>query len=270
MLLMPRRRIEINSPSFLTAVTLVVIVSTTLISWPIVDLGFYSGSNPSYVEYVSPGGPAAQAGLRTGDRILTLAQRTPDDLLRSLNTLDLVVPQDRPVPVTIVRDGRSVHIMIEATSPASEFQIAKIAHAVLALVCWLTGYMFGVVRRHQNAGSALVAPFWLIMGGVLSTLIFAQHASYPIYLFLGWLVVGFLMPSAVYIHIWFPAREVQAEEASRANRCFFGALVLINGALATVAFLGSLTALISVLAVAIPLSIVFALGSSGWLLRRAY
>ncbi|CAA9244611.1 MAG: hypothetical protein AVDCRST_MAG93-1472, partial [uncultured Chloroflexia bacterium] len=270
MLLLPRGRSQVNGALFLATVTLVVIVSTTLISWPIVDLGFYSGSDPSYVEYVSPGSPAAQAGLRTGDRFLTLAQRTPEELLRSLNTLDLVVPHDRPLPVTVEREGRSVQLMIGTASPTTEFQIAKVAHAVLSLICWLTGYKLGVVRRHQNLGSALVAPFWLVMGAVLSTLIFAEQASFPIYLFLGWFVVAFLMPSAVYIHVWFPTRQISPEEALQASRCFLAALALINGTLLAVFFVGSLASLVSVLAFAIPLSIVLALGSSGWLLGRAY
>ncbi len=253
------------------ALIVVVVVFTTVSTWPIADLGFSSNPDTSYVEEVTPGGPAAQVGLQVGDHILVFDGRTTPELRRSFNTVDSTAPRGQMIPVMVERTGRTMQFTIMRPAPTPALQATKVAYCVLSLLCWLTGYVLGVVRRHEIPGSRIVALFWFCISGVLGSLIFGQYASFPLYVLQAWLVVGVLMPLAVYIHVWFPPRPTLSRVERQASRWFFTGLLVVNSCIvAIVTFARTPSILTTTFLYAVPLAIVSALALSGWLLLSAY
>jgi len=96
------------------------------------------------------------------------------------------------------------------------------------MLCLLTGYSLGIVRRHEAPGSLLVAGFWLGMSIVLGLHLFAAHASSYLAMMVQWLIIVVLVPLAIYIHVWYPVRPVPARQAQAAQRALVGILVLVE------------------------------------------
>jgi signal transduction histidine kinase len=159
---------------------------------------------------VTPESPADRAGLRVGDRILRLYHQPWERLMVLPNALPLVGAPDPEVPITILRQTQGQAVTITGTlikqPPSLAFQSTKLAMLLLSLLCWLTGYLLGVVRRQDATSSALVACFWLALGGTLGLYYVALNISRPLHVFLQWCILAVLAPLAVYIHCWFPHR----------------------------------------------------------------
>ena len=166
----------------LAACMLIVIVFATLLMWPICFLGFAWDPHSYLVTRVDPGGAAAEAGLQVGDQVVKLYNQPISEVLSSINLVDLIGPHDQPIPIVFKRGGQSIAKAMEQGQPSLSFQIAKLAWSGLALVCWVTGYWLGVVRRHELPGSPLVAMFWLGLSGVTGSMFFAETAAIPLYI----------------------------------------------------------------------------------------
>jgi signal transduction histidine kinase len=257
----------------LAAVTLATILAFTVLLWPIPYLGFtVVDPRTAIIVSIEPDSSAAQAGLQVGDRVLRMYDRPWDAVIAHPNVLALVGPHERPIPISVERAGAMYIFVLVQGAPSIAFQAVKVTNILLAMLCWLTGYILGIVRRHESSGSPLVACFWLGLGGVLGSYFFARYASYPLRLVLDCLMLTVLFPLAVYIHVWFPVRPMLPQQAGDARRALLGSLVLLNGGLAAslIIWRPSLIQLVTRLSDLLLIGLLLALIASGVILRRAY
>ena len=259
--------------SLFAGLMMMVIIFSMILLWPITYLGYDSSLVTQEIIYVVPGSPADQAGLRTGDRILELYGRSIQEVAASLSVVNLIGPRDQPIPITLQRGKQTITTSIRQEPPALSFQALKLAMCGLALLCWTTGYYIGVVRRHEVAASPLVAGFWLCMGGLMGSLLFALYTAFPIFIGELWLIITVLAPLAVYIHFWFPYRSLGQEiPLSPKGILLFHISLFLNLTIAIwIALHGArFLALADVLFLVMPFATIAALAASGCLLTLAY
>lgn len=256
----------------MAGVILAVIVAITIFFWPIPYLGFNVDPLTATISFIEPGSSAAHAGLHVGDRVLRMYDRSWNELIVHPNILSLVGPREQAIPISIERAGDVFTIPLVQAAPTLSFQTAKVTNILLALLCWATGYVLGIVRRHEAAGSPPVAWFWLGLSAVLGIYFFARFASYPLRLAMQWVLLTVLFPLAIYIHIWFPPRSITPRQARVARRALVWSWVLLNiGLLATIAvWRPTLVQLVISLSDILPISVLLSLIGSGAILRRAY
>ncbi len=256
---------------YVAAGTLVVIVFAAIVMWPIPHLGFAADSRTYRIESVEPASAAGKAGLRIGDRIIRLYDRPMTDVFHTVRIADLIGPRDHAIPITVARAGQIITTMMVQEQPTVAFQASKAALTGLALLCWLTGYQLGVVRRHEVPGSHLVAIFWLGMAAIVGSLGFARYTAPPIYVALLWLLVFCFVPLSIYIHRFFPPRQATLGRGAVGRYCI-AALILITSGAMVAGYFGwfSMIDQLAILSNILPFEIFGALASIGWILHRAY
>ncbi len=262
---------RLNKP--LAALMMIIIIGATTLIWPVTYLGFGFTFVTQEIFYIEPGGPADKAGLRVGDHILMLYGRPIQEVVASVNVIDLIGSPDRPIPIVVQRAEQVITATLKQEPPPLWFQANKLAMCASALMCWITGYHLGVVRRHEVPGTAVVAAFWLCVGGLMGSLLWAVYTAFPIFLGQLWLIVTFLAPLAVYIHVWFPPRPLGGETSPSQVRLYFlgtstilNVVMLVWVALSGRSFLGFADILFRVTQVAV----ISSLAATGWLLVQAY
>lgn len=257
--------------SLIAPMSLLAIVMAMVLLWPLENLGYDSDSDTHKIVYVEPGSAAEKAGLRIGDQIVTLYNRKIEEVSASINVISFIGSQ--PVPIQVIRDGQMIAAKVERRQPTLSFQVSKLAMSFLAFICWSTGYLLGVARRHVVMGSPLVATYWLCMATVAGTITFASYAAYPLYTALVWFIIAFLAPLGFYIHLLYPPRLQQTSLSSRrVGVALFSASMLLSGVLGIWAFGQGVSILEferTLVSIA-PIAVVVSLGASGLLLYRAY
>lgn len=202
--------------------SLIIIIWLNILIWPIGSLGYAADSRTGMIMAIASGTPAANAGLQLGDRIVALYDRPWSDVISAWNVLAFVPPTGARIAMTIERDGALRHVSLVHVPPDIGFQEEKGAILLLAGLCWLVGYLLGIVRRNEATSSPLVALFWLAMAGVLGSYLFAAYASIPLRVLLQWSLIAVLMPLATFVHVWFPARIIAPPDSRRAARLLIG------------------------------------------------
>jgi hypothetical protein len=255
----------------LAVVMLILILATNLLFRSIPHLGFTVDLRTAIIDSVASESSAAQAGLQVGDRILQLYGRSWNEVLMHPNYLSLVGPPEQPIPITIERAGTNYTFALSQGAPSPAFQVSKITRFVLSMLCWVTGYILGIVRRHEPSGSLVVSWFWLGISGVLGSYFFAIYASKLLVVPIQWLLLSLFIPLVVYVHVWFPVRPVSPQQARTARRMFIGSIVLCNGSLVLLAlWQPTLPQLVINLSALLPIAVLGGSLGSWFILRRAY
>jgi signal transduction histidine kinase len=270
-------RVERVALHGIAVVILTVVLWLNVLLWPTPHLGFDADPQTGVIAVVTPGSAAARAGLRVHDRILRLYNYPWHVLMMHPYTLPLINSSDPNVPVTVERQTHAQSVILHATlvklAPSLGLQTTKAAMLVLAFLCWITGYLLGIVRRQDATSSPLVAFFWLLLAGTIGTYIVILNISRPLYLFLQWLLLAILAPLGVYIHCWFPVRTVTVTQLRMIRRVLVASSGAVTLCIATIvlswpAALVELTQFLRIYAV--PLAVLFACVTSGILLLHTY
>lgn len=256
----------------LALLTLAGTLGANLLLWPIEYLGYDVDLRSGQVTWVAPGGPAAQAGLRAGDRLISVYGRPWPEVLYHWNRWLLIEASGPAIAMSAERAGVLTDYQLPRRPPDRSYQVAKVVFAVLAAACWVTGYRLGLVRRHEVNASWPIAAFWLLLAGVLGSYVFAVDLSLPLLALLLWLMITVLPALGVYIHVTFPARAVALGRIRWARRALIGSWAGAQVLLAGAWLIGRLS-LADMVAQAWPL-VVLGLGGaflgSGLLLAEAY
>lgn len=256
----------------LAAVALAAIALPQWALWPVEFLGYYAEGRDGAIVYVAPGSVADRAGLRTGDRVVRLYDQPWGTVVRRWSVLPLVDAHPRAIPMEVRRGEQVLSLIMPREEPAPGFRAQKASTALLALACWLTGYLLGFRRRHEPGAHPAVSSFWLLLAGCIGAFAFAQFASFPLSAVVQWAMITLLVPLGVYIHLWFPARAVSARAARTGKISVIGAVLALNLALLAWLLLArpSLAEAVSLLSLLYPPAFGAAFLGSALLLARAY
>lgn len=259
----------------LSSLAVLALVSTawaTAAFWPITFLGHRVDRDTGVVFAVDPESPAAQAGVRVDDRIVAIYGLPYADVVTHWNILRIVGPRDMPIPVVVERDGNLITLSMERSLPPASFQATKLVGALLAFICVLTGWLLGVVRRHEVGAAPLVALFWIMLGGLAGIYQFARFASPPLLAIIQCVFIIVLAPLGMYIHLLFPPRPVALTVARRARLLLITAWLML-----ALLFIGvvvivrpPLVEFVVATARILPLAFCVAFVGSGIVLARAY
>lgn len=251
---------------------LTLIVFSSIIAWGIGDSGYEYDPYTHKIEKVVVGSPADKAGLKVGDRIVQLYGRPIAVVETGINLDEVIGPRDKPIEIVVERAGKIRTAIIIKDEPSTSFQAFKLSVALLSVLCWLTGYLLGIVRHHEIRESSLVPFFWLGTGGTLSTVTLGQSVAIPVQALLVWLLISVLLPLAVYIHLWFPSTTMSAAKAHRMGLFIFSYSALANGVLAVSVYLfwPSMARLLDVLFFVLPIAVIVSLSIVASLLYYTY
>lgn len=254
------------------ALTLAAPLAALMLFWPVPHLDMTIDPATGVVLAVAPQGTAERAGVQPGDRVRTLYDYRWEQIDTQLWVFPLAWTSIRSVPMTLERQGRVVSYALTPDLPSVAFQLEKVTAFILALICWLTGYLLGLVRRHDPPGAPGVAWFWMGVGGIVGCYTFASYGSYPLAVALQWLLLMVVTPAAVALHTWFPVRLVLSGTAQRATRWLVGALLVGNGLLLAgiVAWRVPLVVVMDWLSTVVPAGLALAFVASGIVLWFAY
>lgn len=205
-------------------------LSATTLFWPLPSLGFDPNPGTGVVVAVQPDSPAARAGVQPGDQVL----RIYDYAWQETNTRLWLVPlpwsTDAPTPMTVWRDGASIELTLWAGPPDRWLQVEKVLRGLIALTCWLTGYLLGRSPRARDWRVQTAAWFWIALGGTLGVYQLSHVTSYLLTIGVLWAQCTLLAPLAVAMHAWYPPRPTTPAELRHAWRWLVAALVLAQAA----------------------------------------
>ncbi|MEQ1731248.1 MAG: PDZ domain-containing protein, partial [Vicinamibacterales bacterium] len=123
---------------------------------------FAIGADAGEVTTVAPGSPADRAGIRPGDRILTIDGRAVR------NTLDWAVVYARihegqPIDAAVLRAGRTQHLEVRFDRRSDgSFATAERRVVLLSRAAQLITLVFGVVILVKARGVEALLGFWLL------------------------------------------------------------------------------------------------------------
>lgn len=187
------------------------------LSLPDVSFSFGLGD---VVGHVQAGGPADRAGVRVGDRVLTIGGVSP------FSGELYVRPGQTRLQLTIWRAGQATDLEIAPISPSGRDFAASLSYLVTALAFWAIAMTVLVYKPH-GAQVQLLALQLLLAALTISILLLADYG-------LGWaslltntivLILGMLI---VYYHTIFPERvEFRGKGVLLATLTCAGGLLLV-------------------------------------------
>lgn len=208
-------------------------LGATVLFWPLPSLGFDPDPVTGVVVAVQPDSPAARAGVLPGDQVLRIYDYAWHETKTRLWLVPLPWSADIPTPMTVRRDGVSLDLTLWAGPPSWWLQAEKVLRALIALACWLTGYLLGRSPRARDWRLQTTAWFWVALGGTLGTYQLTHVTSYLLTIGVLWVQCTILAPMAVALHAWYPLRPTTSAELRRVWRwlvvAFFGAQVAFFG-----------------------------------------
>ncbi len=249
----------------------VLILAANLLMLPIPYLGIEIHPQTHAVLSVAPGSSGERAGVRIGDMVVRLYDRPIADVFSSLTFVGWIPPRDQPIPIMVERNGQSIMFHLAQDPPVLNSRLFMGAMAVLAILCWITGYVLGVGRSQSVLEAQLAAYFWISIAGVVGTIQFALAASLPLLVMIAWVVAGMLVPLNVYMHVFFPPRMADVVSKQRVKRFVVGMCIITNGfILGVIMVKHSLISVLLALLAVVPVALVIGFSSSAVLLHCAY
>ena len=252
------------------AAVLVLIGVSTRIIWPISLLGYSVDPETYRLVHIVPGSPADRAGLRVEDQVIAIYNQPVATYLNSYLFRYLGLPGE-VAPFTVQRGGQLIETVMLIPPPSKQLQVTKLAFLILSLVCWITGYLLGVVRRHDVSSLGVVSLYWLGISGIYGSLMLALYGAPPLMRMITWLFPTLFLPLGVYIHLLYPLRRPGAYPANMAA-LIFGVAWLVFCIVTGGAYLNGWppARIDKLLWRVVPIEIISSLGIVGWILNRAY
>jgi signal transduction histidine kinase len=257
--------------SILALAALAVMIWLNLLLWLVPHLGFASQSTTGIVRAVERESSAGRAGLQSGDRILRIYDLSWQDAVEHPLLFRVMGHFDKPIFVTVSRNGAIVELTLQPDAPSFAFQLEKVINAVLALLCWVVGAQLAVIRRREASGSVVLGTFWLVLSAVIGSYLFAYYASLALQIILQVAIV-FLAPLAIAIHVWYPARTRSRWTVRRTWALLRTSWIVFGCALASMVLVLKPTAvqLVSYLGLFQAFAVALACVGSATLLARAH
>jgi len=203
---------------------LLVILGASLLLWPLPSLGANFDLQSGVVLAVQPASSADSAGLLVGDRVIQIYGYPWLEVNTRLLLLPLPWQEGTPTPVTVERGSTTKELIIENGVPSLALQFEKMVRALIALVCWGTGFLLGTSPRAVDLGLRWTGWFWVWMAGALSLYPLTQITSYVLTVAVLWFLCTVLAPVAVAVQCWYPPRPASLSAQRRSRRLLLGAI----------------------------------------------
>ncbi|NCC31908.1 MAG: hypothetical protein EOM24_07765, partial [Chloroflexia bacterium] len=209
---------------------------------PIPGLGLIIDLPTGEVLLVHADSPADQAGVRPGDLVHAIYTYPWQAINYRLFLLPLPWLPGTPTPMTVERAGEMIAMTVHAGPPTWREHATTLAHTVLALCCWATGYFIGTSPRATERPLQWVAWFWVVLGFTLGVFPLLSITSYVLSVALLWVQGTVLAPSAVALHAWYPMRPQPTARNRHVWRWLLVTIALLQlGGLGLLSMVGSLT-----------------------------
>lgn len=256
--------------TLVAAAMLVLIGVSTRIIWPISLLGYTLDPETYRIIGILPGSPADRAGLMEGDRVVTIYNQPVERYLTSFLIRYIRLPGE-VAPFSVQRGDQLVETTMLIPPPDRAFQATKLAFLASALVCWLTGYLLGVVRRHDVQSLGLVSLFWLGSSGIYGSLMLASYGAPPLMRLITWLLPTVFVPLGIHIHLIYPSRR-SGRHSARLIKLMYGVAWLVFGVAVGGTYLAGWSSVQTdkLLRRLVPFELLTALAIVAWILLRAY
>ncbi|PDV96821.1 hypothetical protein [Candidatus Chloroploca asiatica] len=223
-------------------VLLLGMLTALVLRAPIPSLGLIIDLPTGEVVLVQADSPADQAGAMPGDLVHTIYAYPWSATNYRLFLLPLPWLPGTPTPITVERAGQVVALTLQAGLPTWSEHATTLAHTLLALCCWGTGYFIGTSPRATERPLQWVAWFWVVLGFTLGVFPLLSITSYVLSVALLWVQGTVLAPSAVALHAWYPTRPRPVERKRYVWPWLLATIVLLQlGGLVLLSMTASLT-----------------------------
>lgn len=250
---------------------LAIIVGSVALIWPLPYLGFNADLPTGVVYEVLPGTTASDAGIMPGDRILHIYGYPWEQVNTQLLLVPLPWRAGTPTPMVIERDSRIFDLVLFAGPPSLSLQIEKGIRGMIALICWVTGFLLGTSPRAADVRLRRTGWFWVLLGGSLGLYALTQNVSYLLTVGVVWLQCSVLAPIAVALQCWYPPRPSNNRVQQRVWHALLIALGVMQGVAVAVVLTAPTTTMRYQLVHEIARGVFLAsFGLSGIVLWRAY
>lgn len=200
-----RQRIGFHVGAFLILICMGCAVA---LRWPLPEIGIQVDLRSGSVLEVDPGSAADTAGIQPGDQVSAVYGYPWEHVNTRLWLVPLPWHRGDTTPITLKRPSESFSALLKPGAPTGAVQLEKAVRALLAAVCWITGYFLGTSPRAADARLRRVAWFWLILGGSLALYLLVSVSSYRLTIVVLWLQCAILAPLSVAMHAWYPLRPL--------------------------------------------------------------
>lgn len=227
------RTVEIPVIHGIAVLTLACILWLNILAWPIEWLGFYYNLGRDHVVWVEPGSAAAEADVQVGDKFLSI-YGAPFSVVEYHPNLKQLIDRLSVIPITVERDGQQYLLSLERRPPSLKYLAQQAGALIMALSCWITGYILGIVRRSETKAFPAASLFWMVLGATLGAYSFANTLSLPLLISLHYILLTILVPLGVYMHTEFPRRYMGPRIEHRARQILIASVLLLTTCVATI------------------------------------
>jgi hypothetical protein len=210
------------------ALVLLIILGALFLLWSLPLLGFSADPATGMVLAVEPGSPAAEQGMQVGDQILAIYGYPWSEAGQRLGLVPIPWQPEWSTPIVLLQAGEVRSIIVHPGAPVLALQVEKLLRTLLALVCWITGYLLGTSPRAVRSKLHWVGWFWIVLGGTLGLHHLLTSTSYLLTIALVWVQCTLLAPLAVAIHRWYPSRPIAHDVWQRAERILLWVLGVLQ------------------------------------------
>jgi len=177
---------------------LALILGAVMVLWSFPYDGLYWSAQSGHVAGVDPYGPAAEAGIRAGDRVLALDGIPLADVFPLYGSKQV----GDSVTVTLLRAGQRRTVSLTLAVPPPRIRFGNLEPLLVGLIFWLVGVGACLLRPSQD-----ISRLFFLLGQVTGAMLAAGdlsalRMSWAIRLF--GLLLLFLAPLALHFYASFP------------------------------------------------------------------
>jgi two-component system sensor histidine kinase ComP len=192
-----------------------IAAAVTYMSLPSLGLSFGSGDRVAGMESE---GPAERAGIRVGDRIITINGVSP------LAGESYVDHGQEVVPVTVQREGQTLTLEIVPVAPIPGELVGPVAFLLTGLTFWIMAVVVLALKPHDAAAQMLVVGLLLAALGSPVLLLADVGPGWASMLMTAIILV--LGPLVIHYHTVFPERIEHRWKGAMLAALYLGGAVL--------------------------------------------
>jgi signal transduction histidine kinase len=215
---------------------LLALIGLLTLLGPLPSLGFDVDLATARVVTVHNGSPAAEVGIRPGDRLIAIYGYHWEEINHRWVLLPLPWTPGTPTPLTVDRSGETLDLTLVAGPPDLGIQVEKGLRALIAFSCWGAGFLLGTSPRAVDRRLQWAAWFWIVLGLTIGLYQLVSITSYVLSIAVLWLQCTILAPIAVALHLWYPSRPIATAVQRRGRTLLIAVIAFLQVGAALLVF----------------------------------